>query len=374
MMFISRNHSTAALAHKKKSRTQTDTCQLANIIYHELNQPSLPTQQHSSIVFDDVAIQCSSDDFHQLTDHSFPILIGRLSPSICSTSAVIRPLPGYNECGIQVDMNDAHVESLNTLIQLYSDRLSVKTIEHFYDVCQTNIQWTRTQLDEYLQHRNDIVQVPTLRQLSLNALDQWNEQIKSMNPSFDATSLADLLQDINDNDISDNLPTNERPSIDINHIELVDGNQIHIPWSIVYFLEDFYGELPNKSFYSTNDSGIVLPIDDHLSISIYQALQRCLMKSNGNEHRSTKSVASTQVTSTKTRKNKNQTLDNNQRWKVPMETQFIDDSQSTNVPSLRQIIHEEQQQAAKCQKSKQVRIVNDTWCLFKLEQCSMTKK
>jgi hypothetical protein len=255
------------------------------------------------------------DEFNSPIDHSDVILIGSSFTKLTITSS-IPTRPGYKECGIQVDLNEHNID---LLMKIYSDRLSSESIEQFYEVCHSDIQWTCLQIDEYLQ--NNIVVIPTLQQLSLEKLNQWNEQIISTNPLFDTKSIDDLLQDINDDEIFDF----ENPNI-----EFSNSNQINIPWSMINSLEEIYGELPDKSFFSSNNNGILLPLDDDLSRNIYQALER---KSN----EKLKPVI----------KNKQK---NNQKWILPTNNS---DMNTNGVPSLRQIINEEQQ-AAKSQKSKQV--------------------
>jgi hypothetical protein len=318
----------STISHTQNQLTNPRNCELLNIIHNELTKPSY----HPSISTKHVAIQCSSDDFNSQINHSDSILIGRLSSS--STKSSIPPLPGYNECGIQVDLNDNNID---LLIQIYSNRLSTETIRQFYEVCHSDIQLTRTEIDEYLQHYyTNITSIPTLRQLSLNALNQWNEQIKSTNPLFDTKSIDDLLQDINDDEIFEEL------SLDNNsNIEVINSIQINISWSMINSLEELYGELPNKSLLSSDNNEISLPFDDDLSVSIYQALQRFLIKPN----QTIKPVNENQI-----KKKKN---NNNQKWKLPSQNQSNADIAPTNVPSLKQIMNEEQQ-AAKSKKSKKV--------------------
>ena len=325
-IFSSRDHSSTKF-HKQLSNPKT--CELVNIIHNELNKPS----HHPSISTKHIAIQCSSEDFNSQINHSDTILIGHSSCSTQSTIITTPSLPGYNERGIQVDLND---NNLDLLIEIYSNQLSSETIRHFYEVCHSDIQFTRTQIDEYLQHNTGHqIHFPTLCQLSLIALNRWNEQIKSTNPLFDTKSIDDLLEDINDDEIFDELTLeNENPNI-----EFTNSNQINIPSSFLNSLEKSFGELPNKSSFPSNDNnGILLPFDDELSISIYQALQRFLIKSN----QIIKPV------------NENQIKKTNQKWKLPSQNQPKSDSNTNNhIPSLRQIMNEEQK-VAKSQKSKQV--------------------
>jgi hypothetical protein len=322
----SRDHS-STIPHKENQLINPKPNELLNIIHKELSKPT----HHPSISTKHIAIQCSSDDFN--SNPSDVILIGHLSSS--STKSIIPPLPGYNECGIQVDLNDNNIDFL---FEIYSNRLSSQTIEQFYEICHKDIQWTCTHIDEYLQHNSSkLVHIPTLRQLSLNTLNQWNEQIKSLNPLFDTKSIDDLLEDINDNEILEDLTLNNNHT----NIEFIDSNQINIPLSIINSLEELYGEIPDKSCLSSNSNGVSLPIDNDLSISIYQALQRFLMKPN----QMRKPVIENQ------RKNENKKKKNydNLKWQLPSENQVNSD----NIPSFKQIMNEEQQ-AAKSQKSEQV--------------------
>ncbi|CAF2873529.1 unnamed protein product [Rotaria sp. Silwood2] len=210
-----KDHS-STLSHKQKQIINTTNCELLNIIHNELNIPS-----HSSCISTKhIAIQCSSNDFNSQINHSDRILIGHLSSH--STQFIITsslsPLPGYNECGIQVDLIDNNID---LLIDIYANRLSSETIQQFYEVCHSDIQWTRTQIDEYLQHHNvKQTHISTLRQLCLNVLNQWNEQIKSTNPLVDTNSIDDLLQDINDDEIFEELTLNNT------NIEFIDTSHI----------------------------------------------------------------------------------------------------------------------------------------------------
>ena len=338
LSFLKRNKSSvlsfrdcsSTITPKPNQLINSKNCELLNIIHHELNKPSY----HPSISTKHIAIQCSSDDFNSQLNPSDLILIGHLSSTKSFLTSSIPLLPGYNECGIQVDLNDNHIDCL---VEIYSNRLSIETIRQFYEVCHSDIQWTRTQIDEYLQYHNETkITFPTLSQLSLNVLNQWNEQIKSLNPFFDTKSITDLLKDINDDEIFEELTSD---------IEVTNSNQINLPWSMVNSLEELYGELPNKSSLSSDNNGLLLPLDDDLSMNIYQALQRFLNKSN----QTIKPV------------NKNQ----NQRWKVPSQKPDI---KSSSIPSLKQIMNEEQQ-AAKSQQSKKV-----IFCFFFLSINSYRKK
>ncbi|CAF4662061.1 unnamed protein product, partial [Rotaria magnacalcarata] len=78
-------------------------------------------------------------------------------------------------------------------------------VKQFYDLCNGDISWTQLQIEEYLKHNHEISTIPTLRQLSLNTLNQWNEELRHSNPLFDTISIGDLLQDINDDDVYEEL-------------------------------------------------------------------------------------------------------------------------------------------------------------------------
>ena len=298
-----------------------------------------------------IAIQCNSDDINcQLTNHDDQILIGHLSlssssallSSCFSTKAVVTssipPLAGYRDCGIQIDLTESNIDLLN---EIYSNRLPLETIQQFYEVCHSDIQWTRTQIDEYLQHHNtEQKSIPTLRQLCLNVLNQWNERIKSANPLIDTRSIDDLLQDINDEAIFDDL------TLDNNHttVDFINTNQLQIPSSVINSLEELYGELPNRSLLSIKDDGILIPLDDELSLSIYQTLQRFSSKIN----QTVEPVIDDQRRQS-SKKKKNHT----QQWKLTPQNQSNYDVNKSHIPSLRQIMDEEQQ-ATKSQRSKQV--------------------
>ena len=343
--FSSRDHS-SVISQKSKALPETKNCPLLDILHHELNQPSTSSKPDPSLLRRDAAIQCSSEDANDLTNPSYPVLTGHLSAA-CTVSTMIRPRPGYSECGVQVDLGDVRIDSLEHLVELYADLLSSTTVRQFYDDCQSNIQWTRTQLDEYLQHRNDVVVVPTLQQLSLNSLNRWNEQIKSTNPTCDTISLDDLLQDINDEEMNEDFGFDHQ-STDSSQIEVSDPNQMYLPWAVVHSLQELYGELPNTCFFESDHRGIALPIDDDLSITLYQALQRCVMEPSTKDS-VTKPVNDNEVTTESKKKLSN----NNQRWVIPSENRSTGDLYAKPVPSLKQIIQEEQH-AARSQKTKQV--------------------
>ncbi|CAF4618688.1 unnamed protein product [Rotaria sp. Silwood1] len=328
-----KDHS-STLSHKQKQLTNPKNCELLNIIHNELNKPS----HNLPIATGHVAIQCSPNDFNCQINHSDRILIGHLSsPSTLSiTTSSLSPLPGCNECGIQVDLIDNNID---VLIDIYSNRLSSETIRQFYEVCHSDLQWTQTHIDEYLQHNNvEQTYIPTLRQLCLNVLNEWNEHIKSTNPLANTESIDDLLQDINDDEIFEEL------TLTNNNIEFIDTNEICIPAITINSLEELYGELPNKSTVSSNNDSILLPLDDELSISIYQAVQRFLIKSN----QTSKPVIENQIKKENTKKKKN----HSQQWKLPSENQLNSNINTDHIPSFRQIMNEEQQ-AAKSQKSTQ---------------------
>lgn len=209
-------------------------------------------------------------------------------------------------------------------------------IEQFYEICHFDYQWTCLQIDEYIQNKITS-SIPTLQQLSLNKLQQWNEQIKTINPLFDTKSINDLLEDINEEEIFQDCILDNSPTI-----EITNTNHINIPWSIVNLLEENYGKLPiDSSLLSSstnNNNGILLPFDNDLSKNIYQALQRFLIKSD-------------QIDKPVIEKKKKPNKTNNQKWKLSTENQHSFQSNTNSIPSLKQIIHEEQQ-AAKSQKSK----------------------
>lgn len=294
------------------------------------------------------AIQCIADDIIKTSsNHSERILIGDLTKFSTSDSSTLLPRVGFHDRGDQVDLDHSTVEQLNELIKIYSNRASEETIREFYDECQSNLEWTRTRLDEYLEQRREVNRIPSLQHLALVALDRWDEQIKSSNPTFDVNCLTDLLEGINDDEFVDDFPASSTSSVTI------DTNQIQISWSMINQFEDLYGELPDKSVFSSNTDGILLPIDDDLSISIYQALQRRVIKSERTEQ-STKPVI--EISMKKENKNvgKSKKLSieqttNQQRWHIPHGKA----QQSNNVPSFKQIMREEEQ-ATKCQKPKQV--------------------
>jgi len=319
---------------------------LLNILHHQLHQPSETVRTTLKC---HLAIQCVEEEITDFSsNHSDRILKARSTNlSTSNTSTLVLPRVGFNDRGIQVDLDDSTVEQLNQLIQLYSTRASEETIRQFYNDCQSNLQWTQIRLDEHLEQRREVNRIPSLQHLALVALDRWDEELKSSNPTFDVNCLTDLLDDINDDEFQfDSTPIDENPVV------LSDTNQIQISWSMINQFEDLYGELPNKSVFSSNNDGIFLPIDDDLSISIYQALQRRVIKSQETEQL-TKPVNEMPI------KNENKNVrmpkkitvektNNQQRWLAPQEK----DQQMKKIPSLKQIIREEEH-AAKCQKPKQ---------------------
>ncbi|CAF3423887.1 unnamed protein product [Rotaria sp. Silwood1] len=322
-------------SHPQKP-TDNNKNQLINIIHNELTKPSVYIDQQPSKSFNHIAIQCSSDDFKQETNSSCRILIGHISAqSTISSSIAIRP--GYIESGIQVDLNENNIQSLSDLIELYSDRLSSKIIKQFYDLCNSDIQWTRIQIDEYLKHNttatttnNNISIIPTLRQLSFNVLNQWNEQLKHSNPSFDTISIGDLLQDINDEDVFEELLLDNE--INNNSIQFTDSNQLTISWSIISALQELYGDLPIQPTSSDINSGLTLPLDDELAINVYQALQRFLGIPN---NKINKPVNEKKLTKENKKISK-------QRWNLPSQKETnINSNKKTNGPSLKEIMNEE---------------------------------
>ncbi len=152
----------------------------------------------------------------------------------------------------------------------------------------------------------------------MNVLNEWNEEIKHSNPSFDTISIGDLLQDINDEEL---IETNN------NSIEFIDTNQITIPCSIINSLQELYGELPSNSSFT---NGLTLILDDQLAMNIYQALQRFLGISN----KITKPVNEKKITKENKKLNKQQ----QQQWISPLKNES---NKKVNGPSLKEIMNEE---------------------------------
>lgn len=109
-------------------------------------------------------------------------------------------------------------------------------------------------------------------------------------------------------------------------------HQISISSSTVHSLEELYGQLPDKSSLTSTSNELLLPFDDDLSRNLHQAIERYFIRSN----QTNKPV------------NKKQT---NTQWKSTI------DVQTNHVPSLREIINEEQR-AVQSQKTKQVLSLN----------------
>ncbi|UJR23379.1 hypothetical protein I4U23_026388 [Adineta vaga] len=324
-----RDHS-STIPHQQKPVSNKKS-QLLNIIHDGLTKSSTTIEQRSSISMNHMAIQCSSEDFTQDIYDTDRILFGHLS-SQSTLSSPISPPPGYIDRGIQVDLNEHNINSLADLIEFYSDRLSSEIVKQFYELCNSDMSWSRTHIDEYLKHIRIESTIPTLRQLSFNALNQWNEQIKYSNPSFDTISIGDILQDINDDDAFEELILdNETKS---NSIEMTDSNQIIVPWSMINSLQELYGELPTTSSFSYDTNGLSLPLDDELSMNIYQSLQRFLGVSN----QITKPVNEKKVT----KENKKVTKQPQQRNLPKLnESNAINSNKKTNGPSLQDIMNEE---------------------------------
>ena len=127
-------------------------------------------------------------------------------------------------------------------------------------------------------------------------------------------------------------------------MDFINTNQLQIPSSVINSLEELYGELPNRSLLSIKDDGILIPLDDELSLSIYQTLQRFSSKIN----QTVEPVIDDQRRQS-SKKKKNHT----QQWKLTPQNQSNYDVNKSHIPSLRQIMDEEQQ-ATKSQRSKQV--------------------
>jgi hypothetical protein len=163
----------------------------------------------------------------------------------------------------------------------------------------------------------------------LNALNQWNEQIKHSNPSFDTISIGDLLQDINDEEVLEEFILDNETNN--NSIQLTESNQMNIPWSIINSLQELYGELPIKSSFPYTADGLSLPLDDDLSINIYQSLQKFL----GVTNKITKPVNEKKLTK------ENKKINKQQRNLPPQNQSNINLNKKTNGPSLQQIMNEE---------------------------------
>ena len=295
-----------------------------------------------------MAIQCSPNDFNQDVNHSYRTIIGHASTSsITVSSPPVAPPPGFNERGVQADLNENSIDLLASLIEFYSERLSSDMVKQFYELCNSDAQWARIQIDEYLQHSHIPSTILSLRQLSFNALNQWNEEIKSSNPSFDTVSIGDLLQDINDEEAFEELIFDDEPEpINDHAIEFSDAKQMTIPWALIDSLQELYGELPTKSASYTVD-GLSLPLDDELSLNIYQALQRSLGISN----KIVKPVNEKKSTNEHKKTNKQQ--QQQQQWISPVQNHS---NRKTNVPSIQEIINDELKQMT-TQKQSQVGII-----------------
>ena len=346
---------------------------LLNILHHQLHQPAENVRTPTTRCH--AAVQCVAEEIRSSSaNHSDRILKCRPTNVSTSTCDLVLPRFGCNDRGIQVDLDYSTADQLDQLIELYSNRASEETIREFYAECQTDFQWTRERLDEYLEQRREVNRIPSLQHLALVALDRWDEQIKSSNPTFDLNDLAELLDEISDDEF-DQTPSPTTTS-NSNPLVLSDMNQMQISWSMIDRFEDLYGELPDKSVFSANEEGILLPLDDDLSISIYQALQRRLIKSSATEQQqqqTTKPVTNTSMrkenqsvpTPKKKKSSAKPTTHQQQRWlEPPSKVQH-----TKNVPSFKQIMREEEH-AAKCENPKQVIRARTRWMklvVFSLE-------
>ena len=96
-------------------------------------------------------------------------------------------------------------------------------------------------------------------------------------------------------------------------------------------LQELYGDLPIESLSSNTTDGLLLPLDDNLSMNIYQALQRFL----GIPTKTTKSVNEKKLN----RKNKK---NNKQGWSFPSQNELnVNSTRKTYGPSLQEIMNEE---------------------------------
>jgi hypothetical protein len=299
-----------------------------------MNEPPFGSRHH-------IAIQCSSIEFDQCIDDNDRILFSKHSlPSL--DHVPVSPLAGYVDCGIQVDIGEHTFESLSQLIESYSNRLSIETIKQFYEICQNDLSSTRTQLDAFLVHAHVPTSVSTLRQLSFNVLQQWDQEIKYSNPSFGSVSIGDLLRDINDEHVLDDFMADSQPTEQT--IEFAGETQILMPWPLVDKLQTVYGELHGIDSCSSNTNGMLISLDDDLSFNVYQALQRFVGVSDVCPM-AKKPVMNKTITTEKKNKNKNKnktTSNQQQEWKLPSSNVSTRKSNRDHQgPSLKQIMDEE---------------------------------
>ncbi|CAF1049600.1 unnamed protein product [Didymodactylos carnosus] len=392
--------------------------ELVNIIHNELNtydqQQTKPTK-----LLADISIQCSQDeilDTLQNLSSEYPILIGSMIPIASlsnNTCATVTFLPGLYECGIQVDLSDGNDDPLSYLNSLYSSKINTELILQFYELCNCDLQWTKSQLDEYLVHlhpQSQMMQSPksntgetnydssiettnrqqqqrrqrslvSLKQCCLDVLNEWDSSIKENDPNFDTNSISELLEDINDDDdqllvdcLNDftvsSIPNNSNSEQE--HIHFLDPKHLLIPSTIVNTMEEIYGKLPRDQSLSTHhltmgtdgyQDGILLPFDDDLAITLYQAMQRHILKSDTNNVSSLIDVSQEQVQQN-TSKNakkllKKQQKQQNSQWnnKNTVENEYDEHMKAinTNIPSLKQIIAEEQRAEKKHQEQQMER-------------------
>lgn len=212
--------------------------------------------------------------------------------------------------------------------------MSEKVIRQFFEVCHCNTEFTQTKIDEYLPEiHQKLLSFPTLKQLCINGLNQWNEQIKSTSSLLDKNTIDNLLQGIYDEEVIEEL------DLDNKNIDLINSSQINIPTSIINSSEKSFENMPNKSLDLPNNNDRLSTLDADLSRNIYQALRRLLIKPNPTIQPVT-----------------NKSLKKLNTAKTVSNQQSIPNQINTNhIPSFRQITQEEQQ-SEQSQKSKQVLI------------------
>jgi len=294
-------------SRKINAKSSTNDGNLLNIIRNEFLTPIKQT----------VETQCDENLFKLPISSSDRIVFARSideSSRTTTTSPIVRR-DGQIDCEIQVDVRDDSIFSLKNLIEIYSNRLSEETIRQFYEICQEDLIWTRTQLDEYLQHTSIPSKIPTLHQLSFNVLNQWDFHLKSSNPSCSTISIDDLLQDLNDEPVFEEFIDRESEN---------EPNSIRISSMLINSIENLYGEIPQLSSIVAENDFFLLPLDDALSIEIHRALQRF--------------VGVTQKATNEKKIRKSQQTQS--QWVAPA-SKKPNAKSSSSTPSLKEIMDEE---------------------------------
>lgn len=258
------------------TKTIESTNTLLSVLQDEFKITSRSTKT-TPIIGTDVAIQCTTTSINQTKSSDDRILTCKTpnkSDTVSYELATRTPGWGYRDSATQVDFEEQTISSLSELLEIYLDRISEETIRYFYHVCKEDVSWTRRYLDEYVRHDRVSSNIPTLRQLSFDALKRWNEMLSSSNPSFQNESFTDLLRDINDDEQFHEASHFTSTQAADTTFEITENRQIFIPVTLIQSLQECYGDIPNISYLMEGSDGVFLPLDDSLNLAIYTALGR----------------------------------------------------------------------------------------------------